>query len=79
VLPIGRLKGVTVDLHRVRIVADFEVTEKVDGTTPYPSLLGLVWEFDNQAMINLNTWKTTIELGEYRVIAPLDPQKDKGL
>jgi hypothetical protein len=40
VLPIGRLKGVTVDL-------DFEVIEIIDGTTPYPTLLGLDWAFDN--------------------------------
>jgi hypothetical protein len=48
VLPIGRLKGVTVDLDGVRTKADFEVIEIVDGTTPYPTLLGLDWAFDNQ-------------------------------
>jgi hypothetical protein len=57
----------------------FEVIEIVDGTTPYPTLLGLDWEFDNQVVINLKTWKMTFESGEYRVIAPLDPQKEKGL
>jgi hypothetical protein len=41
VLPIGRLKGVTIDLDGVRTKADFEVIEIVDGTTPYPTLLGL--------------------------------------
>jgi hypothetical protein len=41
VLPIGRLKGVTVDLDGVRTMADFEVIEIVYGTTPYPALLGL--------------------------------------
>jgi len=41
VLPIGRLKGVTVDLDGVHTVANFKVTEIVDGTTPYPALLGL--------------------------------------
>ena len=40
-LPIGRLKGVTIDLDGVCIVVDFEVIEIVDGTTPYPSFLGL--------------------------------------
>jgi hypothetical protein len=34
VLPIGRLKGVTVDLDGVRTMEDFEVIEIVDGTTP---------------------------------------------
>jgi hypothetical protein len=47
VLPIGRLKGVTVDLNEVCTMADFEVIEIVDGATPYPSLLGLDWAFDN--------------------------------
>jgi hypothetical protein len=47
VLPIGRLKGVTVDLDGVRTKADFEVIDIVDGTTPYPTFLGLDWEFEN--------------------------------
>jgi hypothetical protein len=40
-LSIGRLKGVTVDLDGVCIMADFKVIKIVDGTTPYPTLLGL--------------------------------------
>jgi hypothetical protein len=75
VLPIGRLKGVTVDLDGVRTKADFEVIEIVDDTTPYPTLLGLDWAFDNQAIINLKTRKMTFESGDYRVIAPLDPSE----
>jgi hypothetical protein len=73
VLPIGRIKGVTIDLDGVCTKADFDVIEIVDGTTPYPTLLGLDWEFDNQAIINLKTRKMKFELGEYRVIEPLDP------
>jgi hypothetical protein len=75
VLPIGRLKGVTIDLDGVRTKADFEVIEIVDDTTPYPTLLGLGWAFDNQAIINLKNRKMTFESGEYRVIAPLDPSE----
>jgi hypothetical protein len=75
VLPIGRIKGVTVDLDGVRTKVDFEVIEIVDGTTPYPTLLGLDWVFDNQAIINLKTRKMMIEFGDYRVIAPLDPSE----
>jgi hypothetical protein len=41
VLPIGKLKGVTVDLDGVRTVVDFEVIKIVYGTKPYPTLLGL--------------------------------------
>jgi hypothetical protein len=35
VLPIGRIKGVTLDLNGVCTMEDFELIEKVDGTTPY--------------------------------------------
>jgi hypothetical protein len=77
VLPIGRLKGVKVDLDVVRTKIDFKVIEIVDGTTPYPTLLGLDWAFDNQAIINLKTRKLTFESGEYRVVAPLDPPEEE--
>jgi hypothetical protein len=59
VLPIGRLKGVIVDLDGVCTKANFELIEIVDDTTPYPTLLGLDWAFDNQAIINLKTRKMT--------------------
>jgi hypothetical protein len=75
VLPIGRLKGVTVDLDGVCTKEDFEVIEIIDDTTPYPAFLGLDWAFDNQTIINLKTKKMTFESGEYRVIAPLDPSE----
>jgi hypothetical protein len=73
VLPIGRLKGVTVDLDGVHTKVDFEVIKIVDGTTPYRTFLGLDWAFDNQAIINLKTRKMTFDLGEYKFVAPLDP------
>jgi hypothetical protein len=66
---------VTIDLDGVCTMVDFEVIEIVDGTTPYPTLLVLDWEFDNQAIINLKTRKMEFESGEYRVIAPLDPSE----
>jgi hypothetical protein len=77
VLPIGRLKGVTIDLDGVHTKEDFEVIEIVDGTTPYPTSLGLYWVFDNEAIINLKTRKMTFESGEYRVITPLDPSEEE--
>jgi hypothetical protein len=64
---------VTIDLDGVCTQSDFEVIEIVDGTTPYPSLLGLDWAFDNQAIINLKTRKMKFESGEYRFIVPVDP------
>jgi hypothetical protein len=74
-LPIGRLKGVIVDLDGVCTKEEFEVIEIVDDTTPYPKLLGLDWEFENQTIINLKTRKKTFESREYRVIAPLYPSE----
>jgi hypothetical protein len=75
VLPIGRLKGVPRVLDGVRTMEDFEVIEIVDGTTPYPTLLGLDLEFDNHTIIKLKTRKMNFESGEYKFIAPLDPSK----
>jgi hypothetical protein len=72
-MPIGRLKGVTIDLDGVCTKSDFEVIKLVDGTTPYPTLLGLDWAFDNQAIINLKMRKMTFVSGKYIVIVPLDP------
>jgi hypothetical protein len=63
---------VTIDVDGVCIMADFEVIDIVDGTTPYPSFLGLDWEFDNHTIINLKIRKMTFESVEYRFIAPLD-------
>jgi hypothetical protein len=76
-LPIGRLKGVTVDLDGVPTKAKFKVIKIMDVTPPYPSLLGLDWAFDNQVIINLNTRKMTFELGEYRFIMLLDPSEEE--
>jgi hypothetical protein len=39
VLPIGRLKGVTIDLDGVHIKEYFEFIEIVDGTKTYPTLV----------------------------------------
>jgi hypothetical protein len=75
VLPIGRLKGVTIDLDGVCTKAEFEVIEIVDVTTSYPTLLSLDWAFDNRTIINLKTRKMTFQSRDYRVIAPLDPLK----
>ena len=51
------MKGILVDLYGVCTMEDFEVIDIVDNTSPYPALLGLDWDFDNQTIINLNTRK----------------------
>jgi hypothetical protein len=72
VVPIGRLKGIPVDLDGVCTMDDFEVKDIVDNISPYPTLLGLDWAFDNHSIINLKTRNIIFELGEYRFIASLD-------
>jgi hypothetical protein len=75
VIPIGILKGIPMDLDGVCTMEYFEVIDIVDNTAHYPTLLGLDCAFENQAIINLKTRKMIFELGEYRVITPLDPSE----
>jgi hypothetical protein len=75
VIPIGRLKGIPVDLDSVRTMEEFEVIDIVDNSIPYPTLLGLDWAFENQVIINFKTRKMIFGSREYRVIAPLDPSE----
>ena len=41
VIPLGRLSSVPVDLDGMCNLADFEVIEIIDDSTPYPVLLGI--------------------------------------
>jgi hypothetical protein len=41
VVPIGKLKGIPVDLDGVCTMAYFEVIDIVENTSPYPRLLGI--------------------------------------
>jgi hypothetical protein len=75
VVPIGRLNGILVDLYGVCTMVDFEVTNIVENTFPYPTPLGLDCNFDYKDIINLKTRKMIFESGEYRVIVPLDPSE----
>jgi hypothetical protein len=73
VIPLGHLSSVLVDLDGVRSLADFEVIEIIDDSTPYPALLGINWAFDNQVIINLKKNTMSFEDNRIRVIGPLDP------
>ena len=73
VITLGRLSSVLVDLDGVRNLADFEVIEIIDDSTPYPALLGIDWEFKNQAIINLKKKTMSFERNGIWVIGPLDP------
>jgi hypothetical protein len=75
VVPIGILKVIPVYLYGAHTMANFEVIDIVDNTFPYPSLLGLDWDFNDQVINNLKTRKIIFESIEYKVIVPLDPSK----
>ena len=52
---------------------DFKVIDIVDDTTPYPLLLGIDWEMENQTIINFKIRILSFQDDEMRVVAPLDP------
>ena len=74
-VPIGRLKGILVDIDGAYTMEDFEVIDILDNISPYLALLGLDWDFDNQAIINIKTRKMIFKLGKNIFIAPLYPSK----
>ena len=41
------------DIDGVSTLADFEVTEIIDDSNPYPALLRIEWALENDAIINL--------------------------
>jgi hypothetical protein len=71
----GRLQHVPVDIDEVRMFADFEVIEIVDDNCPYPTLLGIDWDFNNYTVIDLKKIRMTFEGDGLQVIAPLDPDE----
>jgi hypothetical protein len=73
VIPLGRLSSVPVDLDGVRSLAYFEVIEIIDDSTPYPTLLGIGWAFENQAIINLKKKTMSFEGNGIQGVGPLDP------
>ena len=74
-MPLGRFSSVPVDIDGVSTLEDFEVIEIIDDRNPYPALLGIEWELDNAAVINLKKRQMTFEGKGLRVIVPLDPSQ----
>jgi len=72
VIPLGRLSGVPVDLDGVRSVAKFEVIEIVDDSNPYPTLLGIEWALNKNAIINLKKKYMSFDNGTNRITASID-------
>lgn len=47
--------------------------EIVDGSNPYPMLLGIDWATNMNGVINLKKHKMTFEKKSLYVVVPLDP------
>jgi hypothetical protein len=63
-----------VNIYGVCSVADFEFIEIGDDSQPYPTLMGLEWAFDKQAIINMKSREIIFDVGELKVNLPLDPK-----
>jgi hypothetical protein len=75
VSPFERLECFPVDIDGVRMFADFEVIEIVDGSCPYPAMLGIYWAFNDSTVVDLKKRRMTFEGDGLRFIAPLDPDE----
>jgi hypothetical protein len=49
----------------------------VEGRKPYPSLLGLDWDLNNQTIIDLKKRQMVFEVAYLKVNAPLDPREGR--
>lgn len=87
VVPLGRLPRVPVDLDGVKSIAEFEVIQIVDDSSPYPALLGIEWAHDCNSIINLKIIHMSFEDGTNRITVPInhsegsryiEPVRDEG-
>jgi hypothetical protein len=73
IFPVGRLEDVEVDVAGVKMIVDFEVIEIMGDEDPYPSLLGIDWDYENYVIIDLKRDTMMFEADGVKVIHPLDP------
>jgi hypothetical protein len=74
---IGRLTGELMNIDGVRNMEYFEVIEIVNDIQPYPTRMGLEWDFHNQVIINLKIREMIFEVADLKVTATLDPSEVK--
>ena len=74
---MGCLHGVTINIEPACAIANFEVIEIADDSNPYIELLGIDWEFDMNAVINLKNQEMIFEKKSLRVVVPLDRLKER--
>jgi hypothetical protein len=63
------------EIDGVGMFAYFEVIEIVDDSCPYPTLLGIDWDFNNSTVVDLKKRRMMFERYGLRVIAPLYPDE----
>jgi hypothetical protein len=68
---------VNLNIDGVLFTTNFEVIEIVDGSKPYPTLLGLDRVFNNHTIIGLKKRQMIFEVAYLRVTAPLDPMEGR--
>jgi hypothetical protein len=71
IVSIGRLTGVPVNIDGVHNMAYFEEIEIVENSQPYPTMMGLEWNFDNHEIINLERMDMIFEVGHLKFTTPL--------
>jgi len=59
----------------VKTKFDFAIIDIMDDSYPYPTLLGIDWDFDKNAMMNLKKRQMSFEIDTLLMIAPLDPNE----
>lgn len=62
-----------VDIEGVSTLANFEVIDIIDGSNPYPVLLGIDWATDMNGVINIKKRKMIFEKKSLCIVVPLDP------
>jgi hypothetical protein len=62
-----------VNIEGVKTKVDFKVIEIMDESDPYPALLGIDWDFDNNAVLNLKKCQMSFETDTLHMVTPLDP------
>jgi hypothetical protein len=69
VSPFVILEHVPMDIDEVKTFAYFKVIEIVDDKFPYPTLLGIYWDFNNSIVVDIKKIQMNFERDGLRVIA----------
>jgi len=75
IYPIIQLDKVEANIGGVNTKTNIQVIDIMDDLDPYRTLLGIDWEFDNNAILNMTKWKISFEIDTLHVISPLYPNQ----